>query len=187
MPNLKPDAPETEALAERVATLSDPQKEILRLVFRRKTSKQIARILDVKLDTVNARIASAKRKLDAQDRGEAADLLAIAEGDNAYQSVAYRPLVIGEQEPFDQTGPATEAEEIAEAQAAFHRSSRPMSWFDWFVPRGNPDALSPRARITWMLWIAVMAMVTLMVGLAVAQGASKFSQSIWPIEPSNSE
>ena len=52
--------------------LTDKQRQVLDLLIEHKTSKEIARDLDISPHTVDQRIQFAKEKLGAQTRGEAA-------------------------------------------------------------------------------------------------------------------
>ena len=63
----------------RFATLSKRQKECLRLVYRRRTSKEIARDLGIEKSTVDGYLAEAVRHPGARDRRHAAELLAVEE------------------------------------------------------------------------------------------------------------
>jgi len=72
---------------QRLARLTEPQKECLRLVLRHKTSKEIAIILGLKPDAVDGRMRTAVRSLGVRDRFEAALLLAEHEG------AVYQPLI----------------------------------------------------------------------------------------------
>jgi DNA-binding CsgD family transcriptional regulator len=71
--------------------LTEKEREALRLVQRRLTSKEIAPILGIQPDAVDARIKSATRKLGLPDRGKAAMLLAEHEGATPYQRQVYQP------------------------------------------------------------------------------------------------
>lgn len=62
-----------------LADLTDKQRQVLDLLIEHKTSKEIARLLDISPHTVDQRIQFAKEKLGARTRNEAA--------------VAYRRLV----------------------------------------------------------------------------------------------
>jgi DNA-binding CsgD family transcriptional regulator len=78
-----------QAPDERIGRLTNKEREALRLVQRRLTSKEIAPLLGIQPDAVDARIKSATRKLGMQDRGKAAMLLAEHEGASPYQRLVY--------------------------------------------------------------------------------------------------
>ena len=64
----------------RFITLSKRQKECLRLVYRRRTSKEIAIDLGIEKSTVDGYLAEAVRQLGARDRRQAAEWLFDHEG-----------------------------------------------------------------------------------------------------------
>jgi DNA-binding CsgD family transcriptional regulator len=78
-----------------VATLTDGQRDCLRLVYKHMTSKDIARILGVSPHTVDMRLRTAMKNLSVGSRIEAARLLVQDEagGDlpDAYQPLIYHP------------------------------------------------------------------------------------------------
>lgn len=75
----------------RIAKLTAQEREVLRLVHRRLTSKEIAPLLGVRVDAVDARIKNATRKLGLPDRGKAAVLLADFEARKDYPQQVYQP------------------------------------------------------------------------------------------------
>lgn len=84
-------------VAERIAQLSDGQRDCLRLVYAHMTSKDIARALDISPHTVDMRLRTAMKTLGVASRIEAARALADAEGiAEAYQPLIYQaPDVAG--------------------------------------------------------------------------------------------
>lgn len=77
---------------ERISRLSEGQKQCLRLVSQLKTSKEIARDLDISPHTVDQRIKVAIRTLGVESRAEAARLLGESEAEQAgtsYQGLVY--------------------------------------------------------------------------------------------------
>jgi DNA-binding CsgD family transcriptional regulator len=82
----------------KFARLTEKEREALRLVHRRLTSKEIAPLLGIQPDAVDARITSATRKLGVSDRGKAAVWLAEHEGPPPYQRLVYQsPEVAADQ------------------------------------------------------------------------------------------
>lgn len=61
---------------DRLDLLNDAQREVLRLVNRHMTSKEIARALGIAEDTVDQRVSAAMRKLRVTSRRDAARALA---------------------------------------------------------------------------------------------------------------
>lgn len=70
-----------------IDSLTEKEIEVLRLVDRHLTSKEIAPILGIAPDSVDARIKRATRKLGFSERGKAAAYL--AERETAYQRQVY--------------------------------------------------------------------------------------------------
>jgi len=76
---------------DRIVRLTDKEREALRLVQQHLTSKEIAPLLGIRRDAVDARLKSATRKLGVSDRGKAAMLLAAHErGETPYQQPVYQ-------------------------------------------------------------------------------------------------
>ncbi len=97
---------ESNTLAERVAQLSDGQRDCLRLVYGHMTSKDIARALKVSPHTVDMRLRTAMRTLDVGSRIDAARTLVSFEGtaETTYQSLIYQPSDIAREAQDDETG-----------------------------------------------------------------------------------
>jgi DNA-binding CsgD family transcriptional regulator len=76
---------------ERLAKLSEGQRECLRMVLRHMSSKEIARALNISRHTVDQRLRMAMTVLGASSRVEAARRFAQAEGAGGYQRFAYQP------------------------------------------------------------------------------------------------
>ncbi len=78
-----------------VASLSEGQRDCLRLVLEQHSSKGIARVLKISPHTVDRRLKVAMKTLGASTRFEAARMLANAEP--GYQSLVYQaPDLVGE-------------------------------------------------------------------------------------------
>lgn len=92
--------------ADKIDELSEGQKACLRLVTRGYETKDIAPLVGLSIDGVNARLNAARRILGVSRRSEAARLLAEHERD--YQRQVYQPLAIPEsaETGLDPTAPA---------------------------------------------------------------------------------
>lgn len=99
----------------RIATLSEGQLLCLRLVAQHRTSKEIARELGISEDTVDQRIASARRKLGAQSRAEAARILTAAERPDIYGQPVYPSSDLP---PAPKIAPSAALEDYEERQAS---------------------------------------------------------------------
>jgi len=92
--------------ADRLARLTDKQRECLRLVYAHMSSKEIAQRLGVEPGTVDQYVKAAMRILGVSDRRAAARMLAEYEG-----GAAPRPAALAlqeDQEPFDADPPRRE-------------------------------------------------------------------------------
>jgi DNA-binding CsgD family transcriptional regulator len=100
----------------KLEKLTEKEREVLRLVNRRLTSKEIAPLLGIRPDAVDARIKNATRKLGLPDRGKAAMLLADFEAAETYQQqVCQPPEVVAQSDFASLAGPtATLAREVQE-------------------------------------------------------------------------
>jgi DNA-binding CsgD family transcriptional regulator len=94
-----------------VTRLSAVQIETLRLVYAHKSSKEIARIMNVSSHTVDERLRSAIRKLGVDSRTKAAILVAEHLSQETYQPLRYQSSVIGfEGQNEEATGPQPEVQ-----------------------------------------------------------------------------
>ncbi len=88
--------------------LTSGEKEALRLYLRTSDPKQIAAELDRSHHEIERRFKEARRKLGVNRTRDAAALLAMEEGNPAYQSAIYRDLVGSEDRHFDLIRPPSE-------------------------------------------------------------------------------
>ena len=68
-------------MSARFQTLTEKEKQTLRLIVRGHDAKSIARHLDLSVHTVNERLRDARRKLEVSSSREAARLLLDTEDD----------------------------------------------------------------------------------------------------------
>lgn len=78
-------------MVEALDTLTDKEKETLRLVLRGHDAKSMARELDLSVHTINERLRHARRKLEVTSSREAARMLLDAEGETP-QSLGHKEL-----------------------------------------------------------------------------------------------
>lgn len=181
--------------SDRLAKLTDGQKQCLRLVYRHMSSKDIARELGISPHSVDARLRSAIRTLGVATRTDAAIRLAAQEAGAPYQSPVYQsphvaaspsPVMLGpdndvgrnehEKRDFyrlpDMEG--VRARRVAEAVAAFDRTADPF-WGRHGQPGaplrvwGGRNDLTIGARIAVVLAIAIgsaLAFGAILSGLA---------------------
>ena len=155
-------------VADRLAALTDKQREVLELLLEHKTSKEIARELEISPHTVDQRIDFAKRKLGARSRSELAmtfrRLVAISEPMTHDDShIASRAM------PSDKSA-RDNANEVAEPdhpkRTKPHETAESVSDY-----RVGPEMFDGRhgtlMRITVMVGLAVLLIVLILGGLAM--------------------
>lgn len=157
-----------------VDRLNDGQRDCLRLVLAHLNSKEIARELGVSPHTVDQRLRTAMRILDAQSRFEAARTFAALDRENTYHPLIYQRSAVepasknGEQDSSsgrtgnEKTGILDDgvSADSGGAITALERSEirrRPLP-----VPRyrGERNSLATVERLGWILAIAIGSAVS---------------------------
>ena len=159
--------------AERVAKLTDAQRDVLRRYRVRKSAKQIGRELGITHFAVNERLRSARRVLGVERSEEAARLLAEAETGEAYNHLVCEPLPIAEPVKhvmFSNPGEdgkwpprAGRISAVREEQVPYMALSSPSLRLPLPRYRGDRNDLTTRIRFLWI--------VALTVGFAVVLGS----------------
>ncbi|MCA1749583.1 MAG: helix-turn-helix transcriptional regulator [Parasphingopyxis sp.] len=153
-------------------SLSEEQRDCLRMVFEHMTSKDIARRLGISHHTVDQRIKTAMRLLDAPSRVEAARMLARHE--NRHRPLVYQspeiespPSDRPDRTPIHQQGTPTghAGYAIHEARAEF--AFRPESFIG--RPFASPRPWGARNDLTTIQRLA--AIVAIAIGSALSFGA----------------
>lgn len=174
---------------DRLARLTEGQKECLRLVYRHMSSKDIARELGISPHSVDARLRSAIRTLGVANRTDAALRLAAHEAGAPYQSPVYQSPYVAAATPSVMLGPDNDAghhtdeerdfyrlpgddglraRRVAETVAAFDRSADPF-WGRQGQPVAPVRAWGGRNDLTVGARIAVVLAIA--IGSALAFGA----------------
>jgi DNA-binding CsgD family transcriptional regulator len=109
-----------EGITEKLAGLTDKQREVLALVVERKTSKQIARILNISKPAVDQRIANARDALGVANRDEAALIFMHEAG--TYDRITYDPACV----PLPPENPASQVQEM-HLQTSFVHADGPAN------------------------------------------------------------
>jgi DNA-binding CsgD family transcriptional regulator len=120
--------------AERIAKLQPRELEVLRLVARRMTSKQIAIQLGISVHTVNGYIADARKKLDGISRQDAATM--VAEHDQSDPQKSTPELMRVDDVPRDVTASGREQSEQHTLRDVAERT-------EWNVSTAEPLAMPP--------------------------------------------
>jgi DNA-binding CsgD family transcriptional regulator len=159
---------------DRLARLTEKQRECLRLVYAHLSSKEIAPRLGVEPGTVDQYIKAAMRILGVADRRAAALMLAEHET-KAGQPLVYQPLdiaLVGDPAMFGlSTGgqrKATFGETVREDRAVFHVHPTPsLESLKLPLPirDGKPSDLSPLWRLGWIFLLILL--IALAFGLFI--------------------
>ncbi|GAB5486499.1 MAG: hypothetical protein Pars2KO_00690 [Parasphingorhabdus sp.] len=162
-----------EIEAKSVAKLTAKQRECLHLVVQRKSSKEIARILNISKPAVDQRLDSARRKLDVMTRDEAAIIYARAVGD--YDRIIYDPTYLPSDVEFDaQPSQGKQPESFLLEDAAvpygFEASHESDLWLQALKePSGELGTLQ---RIAIMVGMTIGILAIALIGLSVSQSLS---------------
>ena len=157
---------------DRVARLSEGQRECLRMVYRHMETKEIARVLGLSPDGVTQRIKTAMRILGVDRRRDAALLLAQHEGTEPYPPLVYpsrdiaiapdpptfRPSIEGGR-PSGSSGEAMREEQVA--FEAIHLARGPALPLP--IGGARPNDVGWGKRLAWIAGITI--------GIALAFGA----------------
>ncbi len=160
-----------DSIHDRVARLSDGQRQCLTLVDQHLSSKEIALRLGISPHTVDQRIRQSLQILHVEKRGEAARMVASAmrsSGDPTYQRLIHQPPYIDPRPaPGHQVGAVSQQIRHAdragepslvgidtEPRPAKHWASLPLP----FATRSQPtNEMSVGVRLLWIVLIALGA------------------------------
>lgn len=162
-----------ELESSRVAKLTAKQRECLHLVVLRKSSKEIARILEISKPAVDQRLVSARRVLGAATRDEAALIYARASG--AYDRILYDPVGVPYDDTFGPEGPQDErsGSSMLEEVSVLYDLDAEHDLNVWpqilKEAEGNWGS-AQRIAIIVILTIGILAIV--LIGLSVSQSLS---------------
>ena len=178
-------------MQERLARLTEGQRECLRMVYRHMETKEIARSLGISPDGVSQRIKTAMRTLGVHRRRDAALMLAESEGLSPYPPQVHLPRDIAAMPQFAaqnastgherrQRGQAT-AGEMRERQADFHAvSSPPAKGFQLPLPvwGGKPADLGALQRLGWVFGLILVIALVFGVFVAGVEALSRLGRAI---------
>jgi DNA-binding CsgD family transcriptional regulator len=175
-----------ETAAERVARLSDGQRECLRLVGRLQTSKAIAAKLGISPHSVDDRIRRALQTLGVQGRAEAAQLVLEFGADSPqrliHQSSRLAPDVgsFDKEASLDGATPFSDGvrNELAEGQAAYFAPGLQIEtserWSFWEGLLAEHD-LPVWGRLAVILGVALAGVVLAALLVSLAEGLSRLA------------
>ncbi len=167
-------------IAQRVAKLTDAQREVLRHYRVRKSAKQIGRELGITHFAVNERLRSARRVLDVERSEEAARLLAEAETGEAYNRLVCEPPRIAEPAKhvmFSKPGEdgewpsrAGRISAVREEQVPYMALSYPGLRLPFPRYRGDRNDLTITIRLMWIGALTVGFVVVLGSLITISTG-----------------
>lgn len=166
-----------QTVMTRVATLTDRQRECLRLILKHYETKEIARFLGISPDRASKDIKSAMAKLNVSRRVDAARILAGAEG--AHEGPG--PVqALSEMVPMPPIIPLpiaeTQREYVAEMRATYVVDQPPIEFSMPLRKPGSPhNDLRPWQRL---VWIALITAFTLSAFGVLAGGLASLSTSV---------
>ena len=185
------DADLREKLDDRVARLSEGQRQCLALVDEHLSSKEIALKLGISPHTVDQRVRQSLQILGVEKRGEAARLVAAAVRDGqapAYQRLIHQPPYIdaapapGHQDGAvshqirhaDRAGGSSLVGIETEQRSADRWASLPLP----FATRSQPaNEMSVGVRLLWIVLIAIGAAFSAGMYLAGLESLSRMLSS----------
>lgn len=159
--------------SSRVANLTAKQRECLHLVVLRKSSKEIARILDISKPAVDQRLIGARRVLGAATRDEAALIYARASG--TYDRILYDPVGVPPDDAFDAEGLRDERSSsfmLEEVSSAFDIDTAHETNFWSQIQKEPGGELGTVQRIAIIVVLTIGILAIVLIGLSVSQSLS---------------
>lgn len=141
---------------DRLARLTDKQRQCLRLVYAHMSSKEIAQQLGLGPATVDQYVKTAIRTLGVSDRRAAARMLAEHEGSSVAAPVGFR--LQDEQAPFDATPPRLEPV-----------LPLPLEGL-------RPTQVGWTKRLVWIVTIAIGVALAFLILIAAAEALTRLIQ-----------
>lgn len=150
-----------------IESLTDKQAEVLELVLRRMSSKEIARELGISHKSVDKRLDAARIKLGAATRQEAARIYGVARYGESFpgQTLPVTPPVHSVEPPSGapQGGGGMSGSKLASSSTEEPPALRSVLWPD-------PKTIGSAGRLSLILAGALALAVLVLVGLGIANG-----------------
>tara|TARA_R110000824_G_scaffold161984_2_gene337515 strand:- start:330 stop:845 length:516 start_codon:yes stop_codon:yes gene_type:complete len=159
--------------SSRVANLTAKQRECLHLVVLRKSSKEIARILEISKPAVDQRLVSARRVLGASTRDEAALIYARASG--TYDRILYDPVGVPSNDAFGSEGLQDERSSsfmLEEVSAVYDIDTAHDANFWPQIQKEPGGKLGTVQRIAIIVVLTIGILAIVLIGLSVSQSLS---------------
>jgi DNA-binding CsgD family transcriptional regulator len=162
---------QSETDRAKVTRLTAKQRECMRLVVLRKSSKEIARELGIAKPTVDQRITNARQILGARNRDEAA--IIFARGTTEYDRVIYDSArVCGEASLADMPTLETRQElglRLDEPAMAYGDITEQQSKFRPGFQWSHPSEFDTTKRLAIIVGMTFSILAMILIGLSVAQ------------------
>lgn len=159
--------------SSRVAKLTAKQRECLHLVVLRKSSKEIARILEISKPAVDQRLIGARRVLGAATRDEAALIYARASG--TYDRILYDPVGVPFDDSFGSQGPQDERSNsvmLEEVSSTYDIDTAHDTNFWSQIQKEPGGSLGTGQRIAIIVVLTIGILAVVLIGLSVSQSLS---------------
>lgn len=188
-PSTREEEPVLEQrMIEAVNSLTERQKDCLRYVSRDRSSKEIARELNISDETVKAHLKAVSRKLGVSSRFEAARLLLEVENPTSQGVTPTRGMPktpdFSDERPSPECGGAGLDELVQEEHTPFLFS--PGTAFPLAGPRieeSNQNDLSPVQKIAIMAIITAAMAILIIAALPMADAFQRLAGIIDPHTP----
>ncbi|WP_430417861.1 hypothetical protein [Parasphingorhabdus sp.] len=162
-----------EPESSRVANLTVKQRECLDLVILRKSSHEIAHILDISKPAVDQRLLCARRVLGASTREEAASIYGKASG--AHDPILYDPVGVPFEHAFGPEGLKDErsSSSMFEEVAMPYDSGIEHDVYGWpQMLRDSEGDWGTAQKIVIMAILIIGVLASILIGLSVSQSLS---------------
>lgn len=139
----------------------------------RKSSKEIARILDISKPAVDQRLIGARRVLGASTRDEAALIYARASG--TYDRILYDPACVPSDDIFGSEGLQDERSSsfmLEEVSSAYDIDTAHDTNLWSQIPKERGDELGSVQRIAIIVVLTIGILAIVLIGLSVSQSLS---------------
>lgn len=159
--------------SSRVAKLTAKQRECLHLVVHRKSSEEIARILNISKPAVDQRLISARRVLGAASRYEAAAIYARASG--GYDHIIHAPAGVPDDivsDPELPKGKQPNSFMLEEILVKHDVDRAHETNFLSEIEKEPGEALGACQRIAIMMVLTIGILAIVLIGFSISQSLS---------------
>jgi DNA-binding CsgD family transcriptional regulator len=151
-------------MVELVGTLTAQQVACLRLVYARRTTKEVAAELGISLSTVEFHLKNARERLGATSSMQAA--IRCFEGGHAYGSSTGRESTVPPRTAGGDAGVEPElGRSLGEERVAYQADAPSWAGIEWPVPTGGRTrhAMNVWTKLFWIFVLTTLLMMLLWV------------------------